>query len=444
MAASDAVVAVALAGSLFFDIDPNAARWRVTAYLLFSLAPFAIVAPFIGPMIDRVRGGRRIVVVAIAAIKVLTCLVLTFHLDSWAVFPLGFLLLVLQKAYAVSRMAMVPSVVQGADELVEANAKLSLIAGFVGFAAAIPALMLQLIDPKVTMALAVMISLVAVVVSLALPRVLVAAEPADELERAELRSAGILLAASAMAVLRAAVGFLTFLIAFSFRRDGVATAWFGVVAMMSVLGMLAGNGAGGFLRERLREERMLLIGLVITAFGGVVLTFMAGLGSASFMGLLLGFSAAFGRLGFDAIVQRDAPDANRGRAFARFETRFQLAWVLAAAVPVVFPIPLPAGFFILGITALAAAVSYLVSSRRLQLGQPLPEPVWRRTMRSVRRRVGRDDEPPLPPSSAVPPPKQSPPAGPTLGGPPMGQPPMGQPRLPPPPPPATRPPRPGS
>ena len=57
----------------------------------------------------------------------------------------------------------------------------------------------------------------------------------------------------------------------------------------------------------------------------------------------MGFSAALARLAFDSIVQRDAPDANRGRAFAQFETRFQLGWVLAAFVPVVIPIPRMAG-----------------------------------------------------------------------------------------------------
>ena len=43
--AADVVVAVALAGSLFFSIDPSQARWRVGLYLLLTLAPFVVVAP---------------------------------------------------------------------------------------------------------------------------------------------------------------------------------------------------------------------------------------------------------------------------------------------------------------------------------------------------------------------------------------------------------------
>ena len=57
---------------------------------------------------------------------------------------------------------------------------------------------------------------------------------------------------------------------------------------------------------------------------------------------------------FDSIVQRDAPDANRGRSFARFETRFQLVWVIGALIPIVVPIPAELGFVL--IVAAVAAV----------------------------------------------------------------------------------------
>ena len=42
--------------------------------------------------------------------------------------------------------------------------------------------------------------------------------------------------------------------------------------------------------------------------------------------------AAAGRLGFDSLLQRDGPDAVRGRAFAKFETRFQLVWVVGGMI----------------------------------------------------------------------------------------------------------------
>ena len=53
----------------------------------------------------------------------------------------------------------------------------------------------------------------------------------------------------------------------------------------------------------------------------------------------MNFSAAICRLSFESIVQREGPEANRGQAFARFETRFQLGWVVAAVIPVVLEMP---------------------------------------------------------------------------------------------------------
>ena len=62
-----------------------------------------------------------------------------------ALFPLVFVALVLQKTYLVSKSAIVPSVVRSERDLVEANSKLGLIAGVIGFAAVVPAGILQLL-----------------------------------------------------------------------------------------------------------------------------------------------------------------------------------------------------------------------------------------------------------------------------------------------------------
>ena len=66
MMGADAAMVVALADSLFFDIDLDAARSRVLLFLVVGFAPFLVVAPLIGPMIDRVAGGRRRVIQMVA------------------------------------------------------------------------------------------------------------------------------------------------------------------------------------------------------------------------------------------------------------------------------------------------------------------------------------------------------------------------------------------
>ena len=72
-AAADAFVAVALAGTLFFSTSVDQARGRIALTLLITLAPFALLAPFIGPMLDRVRDGRRYILIGTLLARGLLC-----------------------------------------------------------------------------------------------------------------------------------------------------------------------------------------------------------------------------------------------------------------------------------------------------------------------------------------------------------------------------------
>ncbi len=166
-----------------------------------------------------------------------------------------------------------------------------------------------------------------------------AAERASPVERAELRGAGVLLAASAMAVLRAVVGFLSFLAAFALRGDDAPTWWFGVILAASALAALVGAVLAPRLRRRIPEERILLASLVVVAGVAVAMVGVGGRISVVVLAAAVALAATAGKLAFDSIVQRDAPDANQGASFARFEARFQLVWVAGAFLPVVLPIP---------------------------------------------------------------------------------------------------------
>jgi MFS family permease len=103
MMGGDAAMVVALADSLFFDIDLDAARSRVLLFLVVGFAPFLVVAPLIGPLIDRVAGGRRFVIQVVAATRIVLTLLMAQNIDNFALFPLVFGSLVLQKTYAVSK-----------------------------------------------------------------------------------------------------------------------------------------------------------------------------------------------------------------------------------------------------------------------------------------------------------------------------------------------------
>lgn len=386
--AGDALIAIALANSLFFDIDPDAARSKVALYLALTMAPFAVVAPLIGPALDRARGGRRLVVIGSNALRALICVMMVGDLDSMLLFPEAFAVLVLAKSYHVAKSAIVPTVVRSDAELVEANSRLSLLSNVVGFVAVIPGGLAFLVaGSEGVLVLAVVVFAVAAVMALRIPATQVVVDDTSETERGELRGGGIVLAASAMGLMRGIVGFLTFLVAFSLRTSGAPTYQFAVVIAASGIGSLLGTFVAPALRRNdTAEERIVQIVLGLTGAAGVLGAWAGGIVAAAALAMVVGISASSAKLAFDSVVQRDAPDANRGRSFARFETRFQLTWVVGAFLPVVVPIPLEIGFLVIAGCAVFALVSYLAGLRGLERGKM---PVRRNPTQVITSRIRR-------------------------------------------------------
>ncbi|MGH9270477.1 MAG: MFS transporter, partial [Ilumatobacteraceae bacterium] len=371
MMGGDAAMIVALADSLFLSIDPSAARGRVLVFLVVSFAPFLVIAPLIGPAIDRAAGGRRAVIQVIAAIRVVLAVLMAIFIDNLALFPLVFAALVLQKGYLVSKQALVPSVVRHKDELVEANSKLGVISGLTGVVAVIPAGLLQLtpLRGSGTLIYSGVLFALAMVSASRLPADVVAASPEQAAGRRQLHSRRLRLAAVAMIMLRAGVGFLFFHLAFWLRTQSGGTFWFALAVGLSALGTMIGNSFAPAIRRRLREELMLTGALGLAAISGIIAALIGGPASGVFLAAMLNLAGAVGRLAFESIVQRDAPEANRGRAFAQFETQFQFAWALAGLVPVIVVIPGAIGFLVVGLVSVVALVNYVMGSR--SMGPPL-------------------------------------------------------------------------
>ena len=363
----DTLVTMALAGSLFFSISPGAARGRVALYLALTMAPFVLLAPLIGPALDRSRGGRRSMLVAAAASRAIVCFSMAGHLHSLWLFPEAFAVLVLSKAHMVTKSALVPTTVSAEGQLVTANSRLALLSVVAGFVAALPGLALLQIDslgaPWVVRLAGVAFAATAVA-GFRLARPVSVSTRSAAAGEAELHTASVRTGATAMAVLRAIVGFLTFFVAFAFRTSGAPSWWFGVVLALSMASSFVAAAVAPALRRRLPEERILQGSLGLVAVVGVVAGRLeAGLTSTAILATAVGLAAGAGKLAFDSIVQRDAPDAVRGRTFARFETRFQLVWVLGAAVPVVLPLPAGSGADLIALAAGLAFAAYLAASR---------------------------------------------------------------------------------
>ena len=378
--AGDAMVTVALAGSLFFSISPTAARGRVALALVFTMLPFAVVAPFLGPVIDRSRGGRRAMLIGAAGGRVVFALLMARWVNSLLLFPLAALgLLILSKTHAVVKAALVPSTVRSPKDLVEANGRLAMLAAIVGFVTAGPSGgILKLLGAAWLLRVAALAYVGATVAAFRLKPAR-PATPGDEeasspAEDQQALSRGVTLAASAMAALRGVVGFLTFAVAFDFRRTHAPTWWFGLALGGSVFGSFLGAAIGSRLRAVLREEHMLLGSVWLVTAVAVVAGRLGSRPALAALALTVGFAAAAARLAFDAVVQRDGAEAARGRSFARFEATFQLTWVGAAFIPVVVHIPARAACFVIALASGLAGLSYVSGRRALRHGSRTAAP----------------------------------------------------------------------
>lgn len=371
----DAALTVALAGSMFFSVGAAQARPKVLLYLALTVAPFVVVAPVIGPALDRAAGGRRLLMAAGFAIRCVLALFVARHLDGLLLYPLAFGVLVMSKGHAVAKAALVPSTVDTHDELVTANSRISLISTVVSLVGGLPAAgLMKLFGPEWALYLAAAVYGAGVVTAFRIrrPSELPPSESRAEIERLHLPS--ILLAVTAMGLLRGAVGFMTFLVAFALKRAGEPAWFYGLVLIVSGAGNLAGVVLVPRLRRVLREEVILVGALLLPAVIALLSARDATKVGITVTASAIAFGSAAGKVAFDSLVQRDGPEELYGRAFARFETRFQLTWVAGALMPVALLDVMDSrvGLFVLAIVLGFAGLSYFGGMRgmRQTRGEP--------------------------------------------------------------------------
>jgi MFS family permease len=379
-ALGDALVAVALAGTLFFAVPVAAARPRVALYLLLTVAPFAVVAPLLGRLLDGRRGAGRMALAAAMALRAALAALAVSRTESLLLYPLAFGLLVCSRAHGISRTAMVPELLdpkgtRDQRDLVAVNGRMARVAALGGTAGALIGVGLDRLVGSGVLWAAALTFAAGTVLALTLPRHQAAAKPSapaahpDPMVRRAARLARppgrVRLARSANTTVRAVGGFTLFLLAFELRRQGVGTAGLGL--------LLAGVGVGGvvgaFVLPRaarlVREDGLLAGGLLLCGTTAWLLAGRVGTVAAAVGGLAMGAGIAAARLGFESLVQRDVPPAARGTAITRAETTFQLAWVAGAVIPVAFPLPTTPSLLVAALACLVAASTYTVGLLRL-------------------------------------------------------------------------------
>ncbi|OQR58995.1 hypothetical protein B6E66_37750 [Streptomyces maremycinicus] len=384
--AGDVMITIALASTVFFSVPTDEARGRVALYLAITMAPFTVLAPVIGPLLDRLPHGRRAAMAGAMLARALLALVLSGAVATGSIemYPAALGVLVSSKAYGVVRSAVVPRLLPPRFSLVKANSRVTL-GGLLatGIAAPVGA-GLQALGPRYPLYGAFVIFVAGTFLSFSLPRKVdsakgeaVALLAADEqhlhgphrqpVKRPGLRTVGIAVthALGANAALRWLSGFLTFFLAFLLREHPLtgqsAAVSLGMVAVSAGVGNALGTAVGAWLRSRAPE---LIIVTVVAVVLGAAITAAVFFGAflVACMAAIAGFSQALAKLSLDALIQRDVPELVRTSAFARSETLLQVCWVFGGAVGIVMPLN---GTLGLSVAAAVVALGWLTTVRGL-------------------------------------------------------------------------------
>jgi MFS family permease len=360
--AGDMMITVALASTVFFSVPTDEARGRVALYLGITMAPFTLLAPVIGPLLDRLPHGRRAAMAGAMLARALLALVLSSAVVSGdlQLYPAALGVLVASKAYGVVRSAVVPRLLPPRFSLVKANSRVTL-GGLLATGVAAPiGAGLQAVGPHWPLYGAFVIFIAGTFLSFSLPRKVDSAKgedtallAADEqhlhgphrkpVKRPGLRTVGIAVthALGANAALRCLSGFLIFFLAFLLREHPMsgqsAAVSLGIVAVAAGTGNALGTAVGAWLRSRAPE---IIIVTVVALVMGASLTAAAFFGAVlvACLAAVAGFAQALAKLSLDALIQRDVPELVRTSAFARSETLLQMSWVLGGAVGIVLPL----------------------------------------------------------------------------------------------------------
>ncbi|MGV0873629.1 MFS transporter [Mycolicibacterium sp. XJ879] len=379
--AVDAAMAVALANTLFFAAATAESKSKVALYLLITIAPFAVIAPLIGPALDRLQHGRRIALAMSFLLRTVLAVLLIANYDgatgsfpSWVLYPCALGMMVLSKSFSVLRGAVAPRVLPPTIDLVRVNSRLTifgLLGGTMagGAIAAGAEYLFNLFEVPGALYVVVAATVAGAVLAMRIPKwveVTAGEVPAtlsyhggdDELRRgpAQQPARGVarqplgrntITALWGNCTVKVMVGFLFLYPAFVAKSHD-ASGW----EQLKILGLIGaaaavGNFAGNFIAARLQlgHPAQLVVRCATAVTVGALLTAVSGdLLVAALATLITSGASAIAKASLDASLQDDLPERSRASAFGRSESLLQLAWVAGGAIGVLIYTELWAGF----------------------------------------------------------------------------------------------------
>nr|WP_133848714.1 MFS transporter [Labedaea rhizosphaerae] len=374
--ASDAAMAVALANTLFFSAATGESKGKVALYLLITVAPFAFVAPIIGPALDRVQRGRRFAMCATSAGQALMCVVMAANFDTWLLYPAALGKMVLSKSFTVLKAAITPRVLPPDITLAKTNARLTVFGLGAGAAAGVVAAGLtKLFDSPGALWFTAVICVVGAVQGLRIPSWVEVTEgevPATLSEhpdkpRRQPMGRHIVVALWGNGTVRMLTGFLMLFAAFAVKAQTEGEPFqqllqLGLIGGAAGLGSFVGNAVGA--RIHVGKPDQVVIGCVAgSLIATVIATLLSGIGTAAIVGLVGAIGSALAKISLDAVIQDHLPEESRASAFGRSETVLQIGWVFGGAVGVLLPPTYWVGFLVISVLLAIGLLQTYVSTR---------------------------------------------------------------------------------
>ncbi|MGH3824757.1 MAG: MFS transporter, partial [Pseudonocardiaceae bacterium] len=353
--AANAAIAVALANTLFFAAATAESRANVALYLLITVAPFAVVAPIVGPLLDRLQHGRRIAMALSFAGRGFLLIVMAAHVRDWLLYPAALGYLVLAKSYWVLQAAVIPRVLPPEITLVKTNSRLTMF-GLVaaGVSGALAAGIAALTGSPGALLFTAAICLAGAFLCVRIPSWVEVTEgevPAslraettqshDAARRRQPMGRQVVVALWGTGTARVLTGFLTLFVAFAVKAQtegspGWQAVLLGIVGAAAGVGIFLGNAVGA--RMHFDRPDQAILGCVAAGLTMAVLAALVqGIAVAAATALVAATGSAVAKVCLDAVIQRDVPEESRASAFGRSETVLQTAWVMGGALGVLLP-----------------------------------------------------------------------------------------------------------
>lgn len=363
--AVDSAMAVALANTLFFAAASGESKSRVALYLLITIAPFAVIAPLIGPALDRLQHGRRVALALSFGLRTALAVVLIMNYDgatgsfpSWVLYPCALAMMVFSKSFSVLRSAVTPRVMPPTIDLVRVNSRLTvfgLLGGTIAggaIAAGVEFVCTHLFQLPGALFVVVAITIAGASLSMRIPRWVevtsgeVPATLSYHRDRGRLRrrwpeevknlggtlrqplGRNIITSLWGNCTIKVMVGFLFLYPAFVAKAHE-ANGWV-QLGMLGLIGAAAavGNFAGNFTSARLQLGRPAVLVVRCTVLVTVLAIAAAVAGSlaaTAIATLITAGSSAIAKASLDASLQHDLPEESRASGFGRSESTLQLA-----------------------------------------------------------------------------------------------------------------------